>query len=133
LINSPLECFLSDIGSTNATQYIDRDAITRIIDAKAFHVDAGLAISRDAFIKAFGINTFPFAEVNQINFVKYGYSKCSSISKPDAEEQLKAQVRAKKMEMHSSELVTGESPFEMIMPSNIEMRQLQFSEKRDLR
>lgn len=54
IAESGLSKVLGDISIANATQYIDPDAIKRIIDAPSFDIDAGIAFSRKVFCDLLG-------------------------------------------------------------------------------
>lgn len=133
LIDSPLESFLKDINTTNATQYIDEDSIKRIINSKAFYVDAGLAISRRKFVEAFGVTSLPFFEINQIDFTSYGKFDVSSISHKEALKKLKNQIRDNKIELDPSKGVESISPFKINIPKEIELRKVQFENKNEIK
>ncbi len=73
IANSKLSEVLRDVDveRTDATQYIDRDAIEMIIATKSFHVDAGLAFSRQSFCDLLKVNSKESAPINTIIFSKY--------------------------------------------------------------
>lgn len=133
IINSPLESFLKDIDSTNATQYIDEESIQRIINSGAFYVDAGLAISRKRFVEAFETTSLPFYEINQIDFTNYGRFGISTISKGEALKKLNEQIRDNKIELFSSKYNANNSNFKLNLPKGIELRNVQFKNKDELK
>ena len=71
IVESGLSNVLEDIRIANATQYIDSDAIERIIDTRSFHVDAGIAFSRKAFCNLLGTNSRESSYINMVLFPKY--------------------------------------------------------------
>lgn len=126
LVNSPLSKFLSDIKSTNSTQYIDIESINRIIKAKAFHVDAGLAISRQAFVGAFGVCSSSSSVINKICFVEFGKHKSTKLSQTEGLYSLLKHVKNPKSSLSSEELQSPPYSPLINLPDNIEMHQMSF-------
>jgi len=71
IVESGLSKVLQDIRIANATQYIDSDAIERIIEARSFNVDAGIVFSRRVFCNLLGTDSKESSPVNMVLFPKY--------------------------------------------------------------
>jgi len=71
IAESGLSRALEDIELANATQYIDQDAIERIIATHSFDVEAGLAFSRKAFCNLLGTSSQESSLVNLVLFPTY--------------------------------------------------------------
>ena len=71
IAESKLSIVLDDITIANATQYIDPDAIERIIGARCFYVDAGIAFSRKAFCNLLSASSQESSPINIVLFPDY--------------------------------------------------------------
>jgi hypothetical protein len=71
IAESKLSRVLEDITIANATQYIDPDAIERIISARCFNVDAGIAFSRRAFRHLLGAGSQESSPIDVVLFPYY--------------------------------------------------------------
>lgn len=71
IADSKLSGTLKDVERADATQYIDHDAIEKIIATRSFHVDAGLAFSRQSFCDLLEVNSRESALINIIIFPRY--------------------------------------------------------------
>ena len=89
IAESGLSKVLEDIKVANATQYIDIDAIERIIDTHSFNVDAGIAFSRRAFCDLLGTNSQESSPVSMVLFPKYKESGNLNIRTLGLEEGIK--------------------------------------------
>src|SRR3989344_2206885 len=78
---SKLEKVLSNISLTKATQYIDSDAIERIISSRSYNVEAGLAFSRKSFYELLGSSSKDNTLINLVIFPKYTPIKKAVITK----------------------------------------------------
>jgi len=74
IAESKLSKVLENITIANATQYIDQDAIERIIKARKFNVDAGIAFSRKAFCNLLGTNSQESSSIDLVIFPNYSES-----------------------------------------------------------
>ena len=86
---STLSKALNDISLTHATQYIDPDAIERIIKDKNYNVDAGLAFSRKAFCALLGTTSKESSKINSVIFPIYMAVKKTRIKELTKEEGIK--------------------------------------------
>ncbi len=71
IAQSGLSKVLENLELTNATQYIDSDAIEKIISSKSFHVDAGMAFSRNSFCDLLGTKSQEISNIDLILFPRY--------------------------------------------------------------
>lgn len=86
---SKLDRVLENISLTRATQYIDSDAIGRIIESKNYHVDAGLSFSRKALCELLGTTSKDSAVIGRVIFPIYNPSEDVVVHKLTIEEGLK--------------------------------------------
>lgn len=66
-----LESLLSDYNLNDSPQYLDHDAIKKIIQARAFHVDAGITVSRDMFSDLLNVRMKNKTKINSCIFTNY--------------------------------------------------------------
>ncbi len=82
-----LSSLLTNYNFNKSPQYFDHDALQNIINAKAFHVDAGLTISRKLFSQLYDIDTLSTTPINKLFFTEY--SDNVSIKNIDKSEALR--------------------------------------------
>lgn len=71
IAESRLSEALKDVKLTDATQYIDQDAIEKIISTKSFNVDAGLAFSRQSLCNLLGVSSRESELIDTVILPKY--------------------------------------------------------------
>lgn len=96
---------LNDLDFCNAIQYLDEEALEKIIRSKAFDVDAGLCISRKRYSELLAIPTRPFAKIGSIVFTQYSpdLPKVEMCSVEEALRLLKQRVFPKKTNLFKLE------------------------------
>jgi hypothetical protein len=72
---------MEEIGLCEATQPIDIEAIKRIIQARAFHVDAGLNYSRSRFSELLEVERMSSSPIDKIVFTSYAQGHPLTISR----------------------------------------------------
>lgn len=135
IVNSPLDYLLSDYNLADATQYIDDDAIKKIIFKKAFHVDAGLAISRKQLVKTYGVCSKSAVKIERIIFPEYQNIKIpiiNRINEVNAVSKLEAQLRKKKTTLNPNELEPYNHKIDPIWITNILVESIQFKDQKSL-
>lgn len=135
IVNSPLDYLLSDYNQADATQYIDDDAIQNIIFKKAFHVDAGLAISRKQLVKTYGVCSKSTVKIERIIFPEYQTTKIPKINRINevsALSKLEAQLRKKKTTINPIELEHYNHKIDPIWVTNILVESIQFNDPKSL-
>ena len=86
---SRLNRVLENPSLTRATQYIDSDAIERIIESKSYYVDAGLSFSRKVLCELLGTTSKDSAVIGRIIFPKYNPSEDAVVHELTIQEGLK--------------------------------------------
>lgn len=105
IAESKLSKVLEDITIANATQYIDPDAIERIISARFFDVDAGIAFSRRAFCRLLGVASQESSPINIVLFPHYSETtSVRGISNKDGIQRLSKFGLIRKSEIDLMEL-----------------------------
>lgn len=89
IAESKLSKVLENVKLAGATQYIDPDAIEKIIETHSFNVDAGLAFSRRTFCNLLGVNSRESSPVNMVLFPKYKESGNLNVKALGLEEGVK--------------------------------------------
>ena len=86
---SKLEKVLENLSLTRATQYIDLDAIERIIESRSYHADAGLSFSRKALCELLGTTSKDSAVIDRVIFPRYNPSEDAVVHELTIKEGLK--------------------------------------------
>ena len=85
-----LSSLLTNYDFDESPQYFDHDVLHNIIKAKAFHVDAGLTVSRKLFSQLYGIDTISTAPISRLFFTEYSNDvSIRSIDMPEALRRLR--------------------------------------------
>lgn len=111
IAQSGLSKVLKDVELTNATQYLDPDAIERIISTKSFYVDAGMAFSRKAFYSLLGASSQESSCIDVVLFPKYvdnNSLSIRSIGTREGVERLSHTGLTRKCEIYPKELTETE-------------------------
>lgn len=129
--NSPLRSVLNDAYSFDSTQYIDIEALKQIITTRSYHVDAGLTLSRQKFLKLIDVNSLPRSRIDKIIFLEYSprEMKLNDISRRDIS------IRLEKCKKINDEIQSmGDNYYENhfkiaeeVIPKDIELLKLKFS------
>ncbi len=103
--SSELIPVLRDLESCNAVQYLDEDALRRIISSRSFDVNAGLCISRRKYADLLAIKTEPSAKIDKIIFTQYspGIPQIKGCSVGEALRLLKQRILPKKINLFKLE------------------------------
>ncbi len=82
-----LHHLLTDYDLSESPQYFDHDTLQRIIRSCAFHVNAGITVSRRKIAQMYGINTSSMTTINKLILTEYSdHLKMRNI---DSDESLK--------------------------------------------
>lgn len=130
IAESGLSKVLDDIKIANATQYIDSDAIEKIISTRSFHVDAGLAFSRRAFCNLLGTNSQESSLVNLVlfpNYKKDGNLSLRTLNLNEGVQKLSKTGLIRKSNIDPRELQETELEFESSKFEGIEFAEVNFS------
>lgn len=131
---TPLKAILEDPEKVDATQYLDNDALQDILNQRAFHVDAGMAISRKQFIKLLGADSKTKTTINSIIVTKYHPTDNtrSNMPRQTAHNYLRAMTRDKKGDIDPCETkdVKNHIPYDWL--SAIKCEILQFNSVNNL-
>lgn len=133
---SGLSRVLENIELANATQYIDQDAIERIIATRSFDVDAGLAFSRKAFCNLLGTNSQESSLVNLVLFPNYKENENLSFRKLSLDEGINRLSKTGliiKSDIDPKELQEAEVKIETSKFEGIEFAEVNFSGIENLR
>jgi len=136
IAESGLSKALEDVLVTNATQYIDPDAIQRIIESKSFDIDAGMAFSRKAFCNLLGTTSQESSAIGIILFPKYSNDKSVRIKRVGLEEgveRLSKYGLTRKSEIDQKELQKTTVQFQPSQFKGIDFIEVEFSGMKSLR
>lgn len=76
LANSPrLKHLLDDISLCEVEPTVDLDAVYKIIESRAFDVDAGVSLSRKQFIELLGLGSASSTRIDRVIFPRYAYGR----------------------------------------------------------
>jgi len=130
IANSSLSKVLDDIKLADATQYIDQDAIDRIISTKSFHVDAGLAFSRRSFCNLLEVGSRESELINTVILPKYngGGFYMRNIPFSQGMEQLSRSGLKRKSFIDPKELEETDIDLSSINFKNVEFIEVGFSD-----
>lgn len=130
IAESRLSAALDDINLTEATQYIDPDAIERIISSRNFYVDAGMAFSRRAFCKLLGTKSAEQSSIDLVVFPKYtpsGKVSKKKLSLSDGINRLSHSGLKRKSDIDPKELTDTQITLSPEAFLGIEFLELEFS------
>ena len=136
IAESVLSKVLENIKVSNATQYIDPDAIERIIDTHSFNVDAGIAFSRRVFCDLLGTDSQESSPVNMVLFPKYKGSGNLNVKTLGLEEGVQRLSRAgliRKSDIDPKELQETTVSFKQYKFEGFDFIEVEFSGVENLR
>jgi hypothetical protein len=135
IAESRLSEALNDIKLTDATQYIDQDAINRIISTKSFHVDAGLAFSRQSLCNLLGVGSRESELIDTIILPKYneGGFYVRDIAFDQGMDQLSRSGLKRKLFIDPKELEETTIDLSSMNLKNVEFIEVGFSDFKCLR
>lgn len=84
--DSNLAVALDNLPITDATQYLDPDAITKIIATKSYYVDEGLVFSRKSFCEILKVNSTERCFIDTVIFQRYAPRDKAKLKRLDTDE-----------------------------------------------
>ncbi len=136
IAQSGLSKVLKNVELANATQYIDPDAIERIISSKSFHVDAGMAFSRKSFCDFLQVDSRGSSEIDLVLFPTYSSGNSLNAKKIPFDEgvlRLSNTGLTRKTDISPKELTGTQIDLSTENFRNVEFYEVSFSEINDLR
>jgi len=130
IAESRLSAVLRDVRVAEATQYIDPDAIQRIIETESYHVDAGMAFSRRAFCELLGTTSTEKTPIDLVVFPKYANSNTvnkRSVEHSEGVRRLALSGLGRKSDIDPKELADTRVNLSPNQFSDIEFMELEFS------
>jgi len=136
IAQSSLSKTLENVELANATQYIDPDAIEKIVASKNFYVDAGLAFSRKSFCNLLGTSSKDSSDIDLVLFPNYVEGNSFKIRNVEFEEgvrRLSNTGLVKKSEIDPKELAETQIDLDKERFMDINFLEISFQNIQSLR